>query len=90
MDKPKIRLTPLNLVVATCFTYAIYCLLGYSSLDSGVSNVAKVLYTLALAVILFFTDILFRRFIESTKWIWMIQGSFIILITLMMMIFQTI
>jgi hypothetical protein len=84
----KLRITPLNLVVAVCFTYAIYCLLGLENKESGVSNIDKVLYTLALALILFLTDILFRRFVENNKWIWLIQGSFIILIVVMMIIFQ--
>ncbi|TKB95518.1 hypothetical protein [Pedobacter cryophilus] len=90
MNKLRIKITPLNLVVAVCFTYAIYCLLGFDTNKSWVSNTVKVLYTLALALILFLTDILFRRFIESAKWIWLIQGSFIILILVMMILFQRI
>lgn len=84
----KIRLTPLNIVVAICLTYAVYCLLGLDKSNSGMSITAKVLYTLALAFILFLTDILFRRFIENTKWLWMIEGSFVLLITIMTIIFQ--
>jgi hypothetical protein len=90
MNKLSVKITPLNLVVAVCITYAIYCLLGFDTNKSGVSNTIKVLYTLALALILFLTDILFRRFVESAKWIWLIQGSFIILIIVMMIIFQRI
>ena len=90
MSKLSIKITPLNLVVAVCFTYAIYCLLGFDTNKSGVGNTVKVLYTLTLALILFLTDILFRRFVESAKWIWLIQGSFIILIIMMMVIFQRI
>jgi hypothetical protein len=86
----KTKITPLNLVIAACFTYALYCILGFENQVNGISNTVKVLYTLALALILLFTDILFRRFIESTKWIWLIQGSFIILIIVMMIIFQKI
>ena len=90
MNQLRIKITPLNLVVAVCITYAIYCLLGFDTSESGISNTVKVLYTLALAFILFLTDILFRRFVESAKWIWLIQGSFIILIIVMMIIFQRI
>ena len=90
MTLAKTKITPLNLVIAACITYALYVLLGFENQASGISNTVIVLYTLALALILLFTDILFRRFIESTKWIWLIQGSFIILIIVMMIIFQKI
>lgn len=83
-----IKITPLNLMVALCFIYAVYCLLGFEKETSGVTNVSKVIYTLVLALVLFLTDIIFRRFIDNTKWIWLIQGSFILLITVMMIIFQ--
>lgn len=88
MTLRNIKITPLNLMVALCFTYAIYCLLGFEKATSGVSNISKVIYTLVLALVLFLTDIIFRRFVDNTKWIWLIQGSFILLITVMMIIFQ--
>jgi hypothetical protein len=84
----KIKFTPLNIVVALCLTYAIYCLLGLDKSNAGISITSKLLYTLALTLILFLTDILFRRFIENTKWIWLIEGSFVLLIAIMMIIFQ--
>ncbi len=90
MSKIRMKITPLNLAVAACFTFAIYLILGLGEKVGGISNNIKAAYTLALAVILFLTDILFRRFIESNKWIWLIQGSFIILIIVMMIIFQRI
>lgn len=90
MSLLKTKITPLNLVIAACFTYALYCILGLENQVAGISTTIKVMYTLALALILLFTDILFRRFIESSKWIWLIQGSFIILIIVMMIIFQKI
>lgn len=90
MDWSKIKITPLNLIVALCFVYAFYCLLGYEKTINGFANTTKVIYTLLLALILSITDILFRRFIDNTKWIWLIQGSFILLITILMIIFQKI
>jgi hypothetical protein len=84
----KIKLTPLNIVVAICLTYAVYCLLGLDTTIAGISATAKVLYTLALTLILFLTDILFRRFIENTKWLWLIEGSFVLLIAIMILISQ--
>lgn len=84
------KITPLNLTVAACFIFVIYLIFGLREQVGGISNNIKAIYTLALALILFLTDILFRRFIESTKWIWLIQGSFIILIIVMMIIFQRI
>lgn len=83
-----IKITPLNLMVALCFTYAMYCLLGFEKATSGVSTIIKVLYTFVLALVLFLTDLIFRRFVDSNKWIWLIQGAFILLITVMMFIFQ--
>jgi hypothetical protein len=86
----KIKFTPLNIIVALCFVYAIYCLLGLDSGNSAISTTAKVGYSLALTLILFLTDILFRRFIKDTKWLWLIQGSFVLLIIVMMIIAQKI
>jgi hypothetical protein len=90
MTLKNIKITPLNLIVALCFIYSMYCLLGFEKATSGVSNISKVIYTLVLALVLFLTDIIFRRFIDNNKWIWLIQGSFILLITIMMIIFQRI
>ncbi|MFC5282868.1 hypothetical protein [Pedobacter alpinus] len=88
MNWNKLKITPLTLVIAFCFTYVLYCLLGFEVSSPEISNFSKIGYTLALALVLFFTDILFRRFIESKKWIWLIQGSFILLIVIMMLIFK--
>ena len=88
MDWSKIKITPLNLMVALCFVYAFYCLSGYEKTISGFANTTKAIYTLLLALILSITDIIFRRFIDNTKWIWLIQGSFILLIIILMIIFQ--
>ncbi len=83
-----LKITPLNLVIALCFTYVLYLLLGFGTETAGISKSVKIGYTVALGLVLFFTDILFRRFIESKKWIWLIQGSFILIIIVMMIIFQ--
>lgn len=90
MTLKNIKITPINLMVAVCITYAMYCLLGLEQTTSGISNNIKVIYILILALVLFLTDIIFRRFVESNKWIWLIQGSFILLIIVMMIIFQKI
>ncbi|MBK0381895.1 hypothetical protein I5M32_02895 [Pedobacter sp. SD-b] len=84
----KIKLTPLNIVVALCLAYSFYCLLGLDKGNTAISITAKVGYSLALTLILFLTDILFRRFITSTKWLWLIEGSFVLLIVTMMIISQ--
>ena len=83
-----LKITPLNLAIALCFTYILYLLLGLETETVGINKWTKIAYTLALALILFLTDLLFRRFIESKKWIWLIQGSFILLIVVMMIIFK--
>ncbi len=86
-----LKFTPLTLVVACCMTYACYMLLGFdASKNAGIGVNSKVFFTLLLAVILWLTDLLFRRFVLGKRWLWLIQGSFIILITLMILIFQTI
>ncbi len=90
MNWAKIKLSPLNIVVALCLTYALYWLLGLEKSGDGISRGTKVVYTLILALTLFFADILFRRFIADTKWLWMIEGSFVLLIIIMMIIFQKI
>ncbi|HEX7367841.1 MAG TPA: hypothetical protein VF273_12125 [Pelobium sp.] len=88
MNWQNLKITPISLVIALCFTYALYVLLGLEAETIGISKGVKVAYTLALALILFLTDLLFRRFILDKKWIWMIEGSFIALIVVMMIIFQ--
>lgn len=85
---PKIKLTPLNIVISLCLVYALYCLLGLDSGNATISTTAKAGYTFALTLILFLTDILFRRFIKDTKWLWLIEGSFVLLIIVMMIIAQ--
>lgn len=88
MNWPNLKITPISLVIALCFTYTLYVLLGLEAETIGISKGVKIAYTLALAVILFLTDLLFRRFIEEKKWIWLIEGSFILIIVVMMIIFQ--
>ncbi|MRX48406.1 hypothetical protein [Pedobacter puniceum] len=85
-----LKFTPLTLVVACCVTYAFYLLLGFDTPKEGVGVNSKVFFTLLLALILWLTDLLFRRFVLDKRWLWLIQGSFIILIILMILIFQTI
>ena len=84
----RLKLTPLSLMIAVCVTYSAYLMLGLETQTRGIGNGAKIAYTLALAIILFLTDLIFRRFIESKKWIWLIEGSFILIIVVLMIIFQ--
>jgi|GEM_PF-1917269 len=87
----KLKFTPLSIVIAICFTYALSLLLGLVSTDeTGISASTKAIFTFILAIILFLADLLFRRFIENTKWLWLIQGSFIIIIIVLILIFQKI
>ncbi len=88
MNWRNLKITPISLVVAFCFTYIVYVLLGLESETIGIGKGVKVAYTLALALILFFADLLFRKHIESKKWIWLIEGSFILIIVIMMIIFK--
>nr|WP_294895990.1 hypothetical protein [uncultured Pedobacter sp.] len=88
MNWRNLKITPISLVIALCFTYVFYILLGLESETIGIGKDVKIVYTLALTLILFLTDLLFRRFIESKKWIWLIEGSFILIIVVMMIIFQ--
>jgi len=87
----KLKFTPLSIVIAVCFTYAAGLLLGFVATDeTGISASTKAIFTFILAIVLFLTDLLFRRFIEHTKWLWLIQGSFIIIIIILILIFQKI
>ncbi len=88
MNWRNLKITPISLVTALCFTYVLYILLGLEGETIGIGKGVKIAYTLALTLILFLTDLLFRRFIESKKWIWLIQGSFILIIVVLMIIFQ--
>lgn len=87
----KLKFTPLSIVIAICFTYALCLFLGIIvPKETGISASTKAIFTIILALILFLTDLLFRRFIENTKWIWLIQGSFILIIIILILIFQKI
>lgn len=89
MNFTGIKITPLSIVLSVCVFYIGYLLLGFSQPAAGeVSLTVKALYTAILAIVLFFTDIVFRRFVLDMKWIWLIQTSFIVLIIIMILIFQ--
>lgn len=82
-----IKLTPFSLIIAACITYAFYCLLGYQK-SVVLNNVAGFGYSIALAFILFITDLLFRKFIPNKKQLWIIETSFIVLILTLIIIFK--
>ncbi|TAH04160.1 MAG: hypothetical protein EAZ15_01380 [Sphingobacteriales bacterium] len=82
-----IKLTPLSVVIATCITYAFFCLLGYQK-NIAISNMAGFAYSLSLAFILFITDLLFRKFIPNKKQLWIIETAFILLILTLIIIFN--
>jgi hypothetical protein len=91
MSVVKLKFTPLSIVIAVCFTYALCLLLGLVVTDeTGISASTKAIFTFILAIILFLADLLFRRFIENTKWLWLIQGAFILIIIILILIFQKI
>jgi len=81
------KLTPLSVVIATCITYAFYCLLGFEK-NIAISKYASFGYSIALAIILFATDLLFRKFILPKKQLWIIETSFILLIFILIIIFK--
>ena len=82
-----IRLTPITFIIAGCVTYAFYCLLGFEK-NVTVGNYASFGYSMALAVILFITDLIFRKFILPKKQLWIIEISFILLIFTLIIIFK--
>ncbi|ADY52265.1 hypothetical protein Pedsa_1708 [Pseudopedobacter saltans DSM 12145] len=84
-----IKITPLSIVVAICVFYAGFFLFGNNESPLSGANL-KVLYTLILAIVLFITDVLFRRMVPDRKWVWIIQTSFIVLIVAMILIFKKI
>lgn len=88
MNWRNLKITPINLVIAFCFTYVLYVFLGLETDSVEIGKGTKIAYTLALVLILFLTDVIFRRFIENKKWIWLIEGSFILIIVVMMIIFK--
>lgn len=90
MKLKNLKFTPLTIVIAVCITYSIYLLLGFGEDSGAIYSVFKAFYTIILAVVLSVADILFRKFIENKTWLWLIQGSFILLIILMIVIFETI
>ncbi len=82
-----IKLTPLSVVIAGCITYSFFCLLGYQK-NQVISNFAGFGYSLALAFVLFITDLLFRKFIANKKQLWITEASFILLIFTLIIIFN--
>lgn len=83
-----IKITPLSIVVAICVFMLAFFIGNNESPLSGAN--LKVLYTLILAIVLFITDVLFRRMVPDRKWVWIIQTSFIVLIVAMILIFKKI
>ncbi len=91
MSFSNIRITPLTIVLSLCIFYIGYILLGAEASNSvEMSASIKALYTFILVITLFVTDVIFRRFVYSMKWLWLIQSTFIILIIVLILIFQQI
>lgn len=90
MSLSRIKITPLTIVTAICIFYAGLFVLEDKESSIASDHYRRALYTLILAVVLFITDIVFRRIVSNTKWIWFIQVSFIALIAVMILIFKKI
>lgn len=70
----KLRLTPLNIVIAL-----LLVVVGYQFLDRAInSNYFSYLYLLLIAFTCFIADMLFRRYSPDLKRIWIIELLFII------------
>jgi hypothetical protein len=82
-----IRLTPLTFIIAGSITYAFYCLLGFEK-SVIISIYASFGYSIALAMILFIADLIFRKLIIPKKQLWIIESSFILLIFTLIIIFK--
>ncbi|RRN77360.1 hypothetical protein EIM50_20015 [Pseudoxanthomonas sp. SGD-10] len=91
MSLSNIKITPLTIVLSFCLFYIGYLLLETEAVNNGgMSATIKALFTFILVITLFITDVLFRRFVPSMKWLWLIQSAFIILIIVLILIFQKI
>ncbi len=90
MSLSSIKITPLTIVTAICIFYAGIFIMEDKESAIASDHYMRALYTLILAIVLFITDIVFRRIVPNTKWIWLIQVSFIVLIAMMILIFKKI
>jgi len=90
MSLSRIKITPLSIVTAICIFYAGLFLMEDTRSFIVSDYYIRALYTLILAIVLFITDVVFRRIVPNTRWIWLIQTSFIVLIAIMILIFKKI
>lgn len=86
----KLRLTPLNIVIALALVLLMIMLFQPSSTNKAISNFNG-LYQLILAaliVVCFIADMIFRFTIKNLKRIWFVETFFIALTVILFLILQ--
>ncbi len=81
----KLRLTPLNIIIACCIAYAGYLVIYPDKKLFGFATLS-VIVMIVLAIIFFITDLIFRNFIKKTSTLWMVELAFIALTTAIMLL----
>ena len=79
------RLTPLNILTSVCLVCVCYLLLFT---DSEGWIILGSIPLLILSVLSFITDLIFRRFIQDLKRIWIIEILFIIFALVLYMLIE--
>jgi len=83
----KLRLTPLNILTSALIVSIIYLLIYR---DAEGWRVLGTIPLILLTVLSFVTDLIFRRFVNDIKRIWIIELVFIIFATILMLLIQKI
>lgn len=88
----KLRVTPLNLLVAVCLAYGAYELVKGSGTENNAihDSERRGLYLLGAAFLLFVSDMVFRIMLPhaNIKKIGLIQFVFIIFVAILMILFS--
>ncbi|MBC8052700.1 MAG: hypothetical protein H7Y13_06520 [Sphingobacteriaceae bacterium] len=80
----KVRLTPLNIFTSVLLVSIAYLFIYR---DSEGWRMLGSVSLLVMAVLSFFTDLIFRKFIKDLKRIWIIELLFIIFAAVLMLLF---
>ena len=86
----KLRLTPFNIVIA--FAIALLIIILFQPTPSGGPQIfaikAQQWFLLALIVVCFITDLIFRFTLRSLKKIWIVELAFVLLLSILFLILQ--
>ena len=85
-----IRVTPLNMVLAAMLVYILYARTGLFGQIAENRQLVSVWGGLAIALLFFIADLIFRHYIKSTKRIWIVQLIFIIFVAVLTVIISRI